>query len=98
MFTLLKLIPNLLGAKVKIKFLYFHQIESEIKTTSYDQAIIEKLNKEFTIAINSPDVSQSLRKMNSEPFPMNQKETRELMISEIARWKAVIEKANIPLN
>jgi hypothetical protein len=49
MFTLLKLIPNLLGAKVKIKFLYFDQIESEIKTTSYDQAIIEKLSPNFEI-------------------------------------------------
>jgi len=61
-------------------------------------AIIEKLNKEFTLAINSPEVAQSLRKMNSEPFPLSAKETRELMISEIARWKAVIDKANIPLN
>jgi hypothetical protein len=49
MFTLLKLIPNLLGAKVEIKFLYFDQIESEIKTTSYDQAIIEKLSPNFEI-------------------------------------------------
>jgi tripartite-type tricarboxylate transporter receptor subunit TctC len=66
--------------------------------TGTPQEIVERLNKEFTSAINSPEVSQSLRKMNSEPFPMSQKETRELMISEIARWKTVIEKANIPLN
>jgi hypothetical protein len=49
MFTLLKLIPNLLGAKVEIKFLYFDPIKSEIETTSYDQAIIEKLSPNFKI-------------------------------------------------
>jgi hypothetical protein len=49
MFTLLKSIPNLLGAKVKIKFLYFDPIESKIETTSYDQAIIEKLSPNFEI-------------------------------------------------
>jgi hypothetical protein len=44
MFTLLKSIPNLLGAKVEIKFLYFDPNESEIETTSYDQAIIENIS------------------------------------------------------
>jgi hypothetical protein len=51
MFTLLKSIPNLLGAKVEIKFLYFDPIESEIETTSYDQAIIEKLSPNYEIKI-----------------------------------------------
>jgi len=49
MFTLLKSIPNLLGAKVEIKFLYFDPIESKIETTSYDQAIIEKLSPNYEI-------------------------------------------------
>jgi hypothetical protein len=49
MFTLLKSIPNLLGAKVEIKFLYFDPIESEIETASYDQAIIDKLSPNYEI-------------------------------------------------
>jgi len=49
MFTMLKLIPNLLGAKVEIKFLYFDPDESKIETTSYDQAIIEKLSPNIEI-------------------------------------------------
>ena len=49
MFTLLKSTPKLIGAKVEIKFFYFNQIESEINTTSYDQAIIEKLSPNFEI-------------------------------------------------
>jgi hypothetical protein len=46
---MLKLIPNLLGAKVEIKFLYFDPDESKIETTSYDQAIIEKLSPNIEI-------------------------------------------------
>ncbi len=44
MFTLLKSTPNLLGAKVKIKFLYFDPNESEIESSVYDQAVIEKIS------------------------------------------------------
>jgi hypothetical protein len=59
---------------------------------------LDRLNKEFVAAINDPEVSASLRRMNSEPYPLSLEKSRELMISEIARWKAVIEKANIPIN
>lgn len=61
-------------------------------------AIIDRLNKEFVTAINSPEVSQKLREMNSEPYPLTPEQTRELMVSEIARWKTVIDRANIPRN
>ena len=40
---MLKSIPNLLGAKVKIKFLYFDTIAGDDETKIYDQAIIENL-------------------------------------------------------
>lgn len=60
--------------------------------------IVDRLNKEFVAAINAPDVTQKLRDMNSEPYPLTPAQTRQLMVSEIARWKAVIETANIPRN
>ena len=60
--------------------------------------ILDRLNKEFVAAINDPEVSASIRRMNSEPYPLSLEKSRELMISEIARWKAVIDKANIPIN
>ena len=44
MFTLLKSTPKLIGAKVEIKFLYFNTVESDIETTVYDQAVIEKIS------------------------------------------------------
>lgn len=58
--------------------------------------IVERLNKEFNAAIQSPEVTQKLREMNSDPYALTPEQTRELMIAEIARWKAVIERANIP--
>ncbi len=44
MFTLLKSTPKLIGAKVEIKFLYFDINESDIETTVYDQAVIERIS------------------------------------------------------
>jgi len=38
MFSTLKSIPKLLGAKVEIKFLYYDQIDDDTKTISFDQA------------------------------------------------------------
>ncbi len=49
MFTMLKSIPNLLGAIVKIKFLYFDTIAGDVETEFYDQAIIEKLSPKHDI-------------------------------------------------
>lgn len=61
-------------------------------------AVVERLNKEFVAAINAPDVQQKLREMNSEPYPTTPAQARELMVSEIARWKGVIDRAGIPRN
>jgi hypothetical protein len=57
MFTLLKSTPKLIGAKVEIKYLYFDINESEIKTTVYDQAVIERISprteiKRFDITLS----------------------------------------------
>jgi hypothetical protein len=40
----LKSTPQLLGAKVAIKLLYFDANEDKTVTASYDQAIIEKIS------------------------------------------------------
>ncbi len=61
-------------------------------------AIIERLNKAFSAAITSPEVTEKLRAMNSEPYPLTVAQTRALMIADIAKWKAVIERAHIPIN
>lgn len=66
--------------------------------TGTPRPVVDRLNKAFVDAINSPDVTQKLREMNSEPYATTPEQARELMVSEIARWKGVIERANIPLN
>jgi tripartite-type tricarboxylate transporter receptor subunit TctC len=60
------------------------------------RAIVERLNKEIVAALNSPDVKQKLNALGAEPFPSTPEQTRARMKSEISRWKAVIERANIP--
>lgn len=60
------------------------------------RAIVERLNKEIVAALNSPDVKQKLNALGAEPYPSTPEQTRARMKSEIARWKAVIERANIP--
>jgi tripartite-type tricarboxylate transporter receptor subunit TctC len=62
------------------------------------RAIVDRLNKAFVAAANSPEVSQKLRDMGSEPYSLTADQTRELMASEITRWKSVIQRANIPQN
>ena len=66
--------------------------------TGTPRAIVERLNKEFVAAANSPDVAHKLREMNSEPYALNVDQSRELMVSEIARWRSVIEAAHISRN
>jgi hypothetical protein len=43
MFTMLRSIPNLIGAKVEIKFLHFDAIIGDVETEIFDQAIIDNL-------------------------------------------------------
>ncbi len=57
--------------------------------------IVERLNKEIVAAVNSPEVRQKLQELGADSRPSTVEQARELMISEIARWKAVIERAGI---
>lgn len=66
--------------------------------TGTPHAIVERLNQEFVKAANSPSVLQRLREMGSEPYALTPEQTRELMVSEIARWRSVIQLAKIPQN
>lgn len=58
--------------------------------------IIDRLYREIAAAVAAPDAQQRLRDLGIEPKAYTPEQTRELMISDIAKWKAVIEKANIP--
>ena len=57
--------------------------------------IVDRLNKEIVAAVNSPEVRQKLQELGANARASTVEQTRELMIWEIARWKAVIERAKI---
>lgn len=58
--------------------------------------IVERLYREIAAAVAAPDVRQRLQEMGIDPRAYTPAQTRELMIADIAKWKAVIERANIP--
>lgn len=57
---------------------------------------MKRLNQEVVAALRSDDVTKKLRAIGAEPYPSTPEQTRARMKSEIARWKTVIEQANIP--
>jgi tripartite-type tricarboxylate transporter receptor subunit TctC len=59
------------------------------------QPIIDRLAKEITAAVALPDVKKRLLDMGVEARSMTPQAFRELLISDIAKWKGVIERAKI---
>ena len=59
------------------------------------QAVIDRLNKEISIAVQSPDVKKRLFDLGVDAQSMSPKETRELLAGDIKKWTGVIEKAKI---
>lgn len=64
--------------------------------TGTPRPIIDRLNKEIGAALKAPEVKTKLLDLGLSPFWLTPEKTRELMVSEIARWKKVIEDNNIP--
>lgn len=58
--------------------------------------IVDRLHQLFAAALDAPDVRQKLMEIGITPRSLTPEQTRQLMISDIAKWKAVIERANIP--
>lgn len=60
------------------------------------QAIIERLNKEVRAAVAAPEVRKRLHDLGIDARAGTPEQLRERLVADIAKWKAVIEKANIP--
>lgn len=60
------------------------------------QAIIERLNKEVRAAVAAPEVKQRLNNLGIDARAGTPEQLRERLVADIAKWGAVIEKANIP--
>ena len=59
--------------------------------------IVDRMSREINLALSDPTVIQKMRDVGAEARGSTPDETRKLMISEIAKWKVVIERAKIPL-
>jgi len=59
-------------------------------------AIIERLNKEVRAAVAAPDVRKRLQDLGIDARAGTPEQLRERLVADIAKWRAVIEKANIP--
>ena len=59
-------------------------------------AVVQRLNQEITAAVRNPEVVQKLRAQNVQAKSSTPAETVQLLQSEIKRWGAVIDAANIP--
>lgn len=57
--------------------------------------IIERLNKEIRQAVAQPDVIKRFQDLGIDPRASTPEELGTLLVTEAAKWKAVIEKAHI---
>jgi tripartite-type tricarboxylate transporter receptor subunit TctC len=57
--------------------------------------VIERLNREINAALNAPDIRKRLQDLSVEARPGTTEAMADLLASDIAKWKSVIEKAKI---
>ncbi len=60
------------------------------------RAIINRLNREINAALVTPDLKQRFQDLGVEARGSTPEGFRDFLAAEIAKWKAVIDKANIP--
>jgi len=60
------------------------------------KAVIDRLNREVNAAVAAPEVRKRLQELGVEARPGTPEALGTLLVSEIAKWKAVIERAKIP--
>jgi tripartite-type tricarboxylate transporter receptor subunit TctC len=58
-------------------------------------AIIERLNKEINAVVAMPDVKQKLLDLGVEAQGGSPDALKQLLASEVGKWKAVVERAKI---
>jgi tripartite-type tricarboxylate transporter receptor subunit TctC len=59
-------------------------------------AVIARLNKEITAALNAPDVKKKLADLNVDAQASSPEQTAALLASDMRRWGEVITRAKIP--
>ena len=54
-------------------------------------AVVERLNKEFTAALRSPEMRERLARMGAEPAPVSPGEFQQFVRSELAKYEKVVK-------
>jgi tripartite-type tricarboxylate transporter receptor subunit TctC len=57
--------------------------------------IVARLNTEIRAHVTDPAVAQRMRALGSEPAPGNPSDFREIVFSDLSRWKSVVAEAKI---
>jgi len=60
------------------------------------KAIIDRLNREINAAVGTPEVKQRLQDLGVDAQGSTPEALRDLLVSETAKWKKVVEAAKIP--
>ena len=62
------------------------------------RAIVDKLHKDITALVESPEVSGQIRKLGCDPLPMSVKQFEDMIATELRENAALIKKAGIKAN
>jgi len=54
-------------------------------------AVVERLNREFTAALRSPEMRERLARMGAEPAPMTPGDFQQFVRSELAKYEKVVK-------
>jgi tripartite-type tricarboxylate transporter receptor subunit TctC len=60
-----------------------------------DRAVLAKLNREITGALEFPAVREKLLALGAEPWPTSSQQAQAFIAAEVARWGALIKAARI---
>ena len=60
------------------------------------QPVVDKLNRELRAVLEMPDIKGKLEAMGNEVRSGSPDDMRNMIASEISRWKRVIDTAGIP--
>jgi hypothetical protein len=58
-------------------------------------AVVERLNKAVQFALNAPEIKAKMLEMGVDSRGSSPEEMRDLILSDIKKWRAVIDRANI---
>jgi tripartite-type tricarboxylate transporter receptor subunit TctC len=60
--------------------------------------IVNKLHDDITALVESPEVSEQIKKLGCDPLPMSVKEFEDMIAKEVRENTEIIKKANIKAN